>query len=73
MHVCAKGHSEIFDKLAFRDYLRAHSNTAAAYGELKRRIAPQYRFDNIGYMKAKDDFVKSTLVEARRWYEVNSV
>ena len=35
------------DKLAFRDYLRAHSNKAAAYGELKRRIAAQYRFDNI--------------------------
>ena len=69
VHVCAQGHSEIFDKLAFRDYLRAHSNTAAAYGELKRRIAAEYRFDNIGYMRAKDVFVKSTLLEARRWYD----
>ena len=50
VHVCAKGHSEIFDKLAFRDYLRAHSSKAAAYGELKRRIATQYRLDNMGYM-----------------------
>ena len=72
VHVCAKGHSEIFDKLAFRDYLRAHSNKAAAYGELKRRIAARYRFDNMGYMHAKDGFVKSTLLEARRWYELNS-
>jgi hypothetical protein len=39
---------------------------------LKRRIAAQYRFDNIGYMQAKDGFVKSTLLEARRWYELNS-
>ena len=60
MHVCAKGHSEIFDKLAFRDYLRAYRNKAAAYGELKRRIAAQYRFDNMGYMHAKDGFVKAT-------------
>jgi GrpB-like predicted nucleotidyltransferase (UPF0157 family) len=69
VHVCAKGHSEIFDKLAFRDYLRAHGSEAAAYGELKRQIAVQYRFDNIGYMHAKDDFVKSTLAKARHWYE----
>src|SRR5262249_43957841 len=62
VHVCAKGHWEIFDKLAFRDYLRSHSNEAAAYGELKRRIAAQFRFDNIGYMHAKDGFVKATLI-----------
>ena len=53
---------------AFRDYLRAHSDKAAAYGELKRRIAAQYRLDNIGYMRAKDAFVKSTVLDARRWY-----
>jgi GrpB-like predicted nucleotidyltransferase (UPF0157 family) len=28
-------------------------------------------FDNIGYMRAKDDFVKSILVDARRWYEAD--
>ena len=68
VHVYAKDHWEIPDKLAFRDYLRAHSDKAAAYGELKRRIAAQHRLDNIGYMRAKDGFVKSTLNEARRWY-----
>jgi GrpB-like predicted nucleotidyltransferase (UPF0157 family) len=67
VHVYAKDHWEISDKLAFRDYLRAHSDKAAAYGELKRRIAAQYRLDNIGYMRAKDAFVKSTVLEARRW------
>lgn len=72
VHVCAKGHHEIFDKLAFRDYLRAHSSEAAAYGELKRRIAAEYRFDNIGYMRAKDEFVKTMLLEARRWYELRN-
>ncbi|HEX6650441.1 MAG TPA: GrpB family protein [Pyrinomonadaceae bacterium] len=72
VHVYAKGHWEIADKLAFRDYLRAHSSKAAEYGELKRRIAAEYRFDNIGYMRAKDGFVKATLLEARRWYALNS-
>ena len=52
VHVFAKGHWDILDKLAFRDYLRAHSSKAAAYGELKRRIAAQYRFDNPCYRHA---------------------
>ena len=67
-HVCAKGHQEIFDKLAFRNYLRANHDVAALYGEIKRRAAADHRFDNIGYMRAKDPFVKSTLAAARRWY-----
>lgn len=63
-HVCAKGHQEIFDKLAFRDYLLANRDVADAYAELKRRAATDHRFDNIGYMRAKDAFVKITLVDA---------
>jgi len=68
-HVCAKGHQEIFDKLTFRDYLRANRDVADAYEELKRGVATDHRFDNIGYMRAKDHFVKSTLADARNWYE----
>ena len=68
-HVCAKGHQEIFDKLAFRDYLRANPDVATAYAELKRRESLAHRFDNIGYMRAKDHFVKSTLADARNWNE----
>ena len=68
VHACAEGHPEIFDKLAFRDYLRAHTKEAAAYRDLKQRVAIEHRLDNIGYMRAKDAFVKSTLSEARRWY-----
>ena len=69
VHVCARGHREIFDKLAFREYLGANADLAAAYGKLKRQAALDHRFDNIGYMRAKDDFVKSTLADARRWYQ----
>jgi GrpB-like predicted nucleotidyltransferase (UPF0157 family) len=69
VHVCAKGHQEIFDKLAFRDYLRIHGDVAAAYAGVKRSAAGDHRFDNIGYMRAKDNFVKAALADARRWYE----
>jgi GrpB-like predicted nucleotidyltransferase (UPF0157 family) len=68
VHIYAKGHADILDKLAFRDYLRTHQNVALAYAELKRRLAVDHRFDNIGYMRGKDDFVKSVLREARCWY-----
>ena len=68
VHICAKGHAEIPDKLAFRDYLRAHKNVALAYADLKRRLALDHHFDNIGYMRGKDAFVKSVLADARRWF-----
>src|SRR5437867_10575990 len=41
-HVCAVGHVEIGDKLAFRDYLRAHARRAADYGALKQELARRY-------------------------------
>jgi len=68
VHICAKGHPEIMDKLAFRDYLRAHKSVALAYADLKRLLAVDHHFDNISYMRGKDDFVKSVLEDARRWY-----
>jgi GrpB-like predicted nucleotidyltransferase (UPF0157 family) len=68
VHACAAGHSEVRDKLAFRDYLRTHPQQGAAYGVLKRRLALDYPHDNISYMRCKDLFVKSVLEDARRWY-----
>src|SRR5947209_19828672 len=46
VHACAAGHSEIADKLAFRDYLRAHPPRAAEYAALKHRLARGHRYDN---------------------------
>jgi GrpB-like predicted nucleotidyltransferase (UPF0157 family) len=70
VHVCAEGHPEIAAKLAFRNYLRAHSEAAATYGRLKHELAAAHRFDNISYMRGKDAFVKSTLEDAmHRWSE----
>ncbi len=66
-HVCAAGHVEIVDKLAFRDYLRAHPRRAAEYGALKQDLARRYRRDNIGYMHGKDAFIRTLLKDARQW------
>lgn len=45
--------------IAFRDYLRAHPETAAEYAALKRRLAAQYGSDRLGYVNAKTDFIRS--------------
>src|SRR5215510_6451868 len=50
VHACAVGHPEVADKLAFRDFLRAHPECASDYGSLKRRLAVLNRHDTIGYM-----------------------
>jgi len=63
VHVCARGHREIIDKLAFRDYMRTHPERAAEYGALKERLARRHRHDNVGYMRGKDAFIKSVLTE----------
>ena len=70
VHVCALGHPEITDKLAFRDYLRAHPHCAAGYGALKARLALSHRHDIVGYIRGKDAFIKSTLDDASEWFHL---
>lgn len=49
---------EIARHLAVRDYLHARPAEAAAYGELKARLALQFPEDIDGYCDGKDAFVK---------------
>jgi GrpB-like predicted nucleotidyltransferase (UPF0157 family) len=43
--------------LAFRDYLREHSDEAEKYHRLKRDLAQRYRSDREAYTRAKDAYV----------------
>ena len=67
VHVCQQGHPEIDDLLTFRDYLRTHPAAGTEYGSLKARLGADHRFDNAGYMRGKNTFVKATLADAHRW------
>lgn len=49
-------------QLAFRDYLRAHPESAAAYEALKRELAS--RLDRTAYTDAKGPFVEGILAAA---------
>ncbi|HEY5538125.1 MAG TPA: GrpB family protein [Thermoplasmata archaeon] len=51
--------------LLFRDYLRAHPETARAYARLKRDLAVMFGHDREGYTDAKITFIKSIEEAAR--------
>jgi GrpB-like predicted nucleotidyltransferase (UPF0157 family) len=50
--------------LLFRDYLRGHPETAAAYLELKQRLASLHRSDRAAYSEGKSSFVEAVLARA---------
>lgn len=61
LYVCARDNAELHRHIAFRDALRANPAYAAAYGQLKRRLADQFRQDRNAYCDAKTLFVEKVL------------
>jgi GrpB-like predicted nucleotidyltransferase (UPF0157 family)/ribosomal protein S18 acetylase RimI-like enzyme len=69
VHIFAEGNRHDIDRhLALRDYLRAHPDVAAEYGELKQNLARTFPNDINAYMDGKDSFVKRVEAQALRWY-----
>jgi GrpB-like predicted nucleotidyltransferase (UPF0157 family) len=46
------------ERIAFRDYLRAHPDAASEYAALKTRLAERQRHDREAYTEAKGPFVE---------------
>ncbi len=46
-----------WDEIYFRDYLLSHPQTAKEYGELKLKLAKQFRHNRDGYTAAKTGFI----------------
>ena len=46
------------ERLAFRNYLRTHTDAALEYADLKRRLAGQFPLDREAYTEAKGPFVR---------------
>jgi GrpB-like predicted nucleotidyltransferase (UPF0157 family) len=57
-------HGEMWQRLAFRDYLRAHPEEAGAYERLKRRLATEHQADREAYTGAKSAYVESVMRKA---------
>ena len=54
-------HGEMWQRLAFRDYLRAHPEEAGIYERLKRRLAAEHQTDREAYTDAKSAYVESVM------------
>jgi GrpB-like predicted nucleotidyltransferase (UPF0157 family) len=64
VHIYDKNHEEFRKKLIFRDYLRAHSNSAQDYLRLKEDLSRWFSDDREAYTDGKTDFVNSILKRA---------
>ena len=54
--------------VAYRDYMRAHAEARAAYGELKASLASRFPDDIGAYCDGKDEFVKEYERRALIWH-----
>jgi len=55
---------EMWQRLAFRDYLRVHPEVAATYEQLKRRLATEHPTDREAYTAAKSAYIESVMRNA---------
>ncbi|MHC1757199.1 MAG: GrpB family protein [Methanosarcina sp.] len=61
LYICPKDGKGYLEHVAFRNYLRDHPEAVKAYGELKVRLAEQFRTDITAYVNAKHEFVQNIL------------
>jgi GrpB-like predicted nucleotidyltransferase (UPF0157 family) len=64
LHLAAVESTFLKEHRAFRDYLRAHPEAAAAYASLKYELAARYPRDREAYIAGKTAFVQAVLAEA---------
>jgi GrpB-like predicted nucleotidyltransferase (UPF0157 family) len=67
VHVYQRGNPEIHRHLAFRDFLRTHPKDAAAYSELKCKLAAAHPQDIAAYIDGKHDFIQVMEKRALQW------
>ncbi len=57
LHLIPVGTAHWTERIAFRNYLRAHAQVASEYEALKRRLALEHRLDREAYTVAKGPFI----------------
>jgi len=55
------------EHLAFRDYLRTHSEKVKIYSEIKKEAVSLEKNNLLSYHEHKDALVKRLLLEALEW------
>ena len=60
--------SKLWERLYFRDYLRAFPEEAGRYAELKRFLAEKHPNDRLAYTAGKAEYVTAVTEKAKRHY-----
>ncbi|MFQ3542867.1 GrpB family protein [Halobacillus rhizosphaerae] len=68
LHIFQQGSVEIVRHLAFRDYLRSHTEEALRYRRLKEQLAEQHPYNIEAYMEGKKELITEIEKKALRWY-----
>lgn len=72
IHAFLSNDVNLMRHLAFRDYLRKHSDIRDEYGELKVRVARHCDHDIDRYCEGKDEFIKFHEMRALEWMNLES-
>ena len=64
LHI-VEGDSPLWERLLFRDYLRANPDEAQRYALLKRDLAARFANDREGYTEAKTGYIQQVIEKAR--------
>ena len=68
VHLMETCHPRTEAFLVFRDYLRAHPESARAYAAVKRSLAVSSQDDIKAYRTGKSSFVEEATEKAREWH-----
>ncbi len=69
IHMGPKDHDALWDRIYFRDYLKANPSIAREYAALKRELALRHRNDREAYTEAKTEFIERVTRDAVRMYK----
>jgi GrpB-like predicted nucleotidyltransferase (UPF0157 family) len=67
LHFFAANSPQVTRHLAFRDYLRAHTEEMKAYKKEKQRARDLYPDDSHAYTEEKAAWIRATETKALRW------
>ncbi len=68
VHMTPKSHTELWDRIFFRDYLKQHPNIAKEYENLKKDLTAKFSKNRRSFRQGKTDFVMRVTALAKEKY-----